>query len=175
MCFFFFFKQKTAYEMRISDWSSDVCSSDLGATTPERIDVRVIACANRDLQDEVAAGRFRADLYYRLSVFPLSTRPLVERPQDIPALAAALILRHAGSRETVPWPDASAIDKLAAHDWPGNVRELENVIQRALLFAAGDTIDASHIVFGRMASVPASAPAAIGAEDRKSTRLNSSH
>src|SRR3546814_9013520 len=103
--------------MRISDWSSDVCSSDLakllralqerevipiGATTPERIDVRVIACANRDLQDEVAAGRFRADLYYRLSVFPLSTRPLVERPQDIPPLAAALILRPAGSRETVP-------------------------------------------------------------------------
>src|SRR3546814_1029713 len=138
--------------MRISDWSSDVCSSDLakllralqerevipiGATTPERIDVRVIACANRDLQDEVAAGRFRADLYYRLSVFPLSTRPLVERPQDIPALAAALILRHAGSRETVPWPDASAIDKLAAHDWPGHVRELENVIQRTEEHPAG--------------------------------------
>src|SRR3546814_3033056 len=101
--------------MRISDWSSDVCSSDLakllralqerevipiGATTPERIDVRVIACANRDLQDEVAAGRFRADLYYRLSVFPLSTRPLVERPQDIPALAAALIFRHADRKST---------------------------------------------------------------------------
>src|SRR3546814_3294211 len=136
MCFFFFFKQKTAYEMRISDWSSDVCSSDLGATTPERIDVRVIACANRDLQDEVAAGRFRADLYYRLSVFPLSTRPLVERPQDIPAPAAALILRHAGPRETVPWPDASAIATLAAHHWPGHVPELENVIQPALLVAA---------------------------------------
>src|SRR3546814_20084925 len=96
------------------------------------------------------SGRFRADLYYRLSVFPLSTRPLVERPEDIPALAAALILRHAGSRETVPWPDASAIDKLAAPDWPGNVRELANVIPRALLFAAGDTIDASHLVFDRI-------------------------
>src|SRR3546814_3250609 len=113
--------------MRIRDWSSDVCSSDL---------VRVIACANRDLQDEVAAGRFRADLYYRLSVFPLSTRPLVERPQDIPALAAALILRHAGSRETVPLPDPPADDKPAAHAWPRHVREPENVNQRALLFAA---------------------------------------
>ncbi len=129
----------------------------VGATTAEAVDVRVIACANRDLQEEVAAGRFRADLYYRLSVFPLATRPLAERKQDIPALAAALILRHAGTRDSVPWPDASAIEKLAAHDWPGNVRELENVIQRALLFAAGDTIDASHIVFDRVAR-PAAAP-----------------
>jgi two-component system response regulator FlrC len=121
----------------------------IGASVPESIDVRVIACANRDLQDEVAAGRFRADLYYRLSVFPLSTRPLAERPQDIPALAATMILRHAGNRSIVPWPDASALDPLLRHDWPGNVRELENVIQRALLFATGDTIDASHIVFDR--------------------------
>jgi two-component system response regulator FlrC len=130
----------------------------IGATTPEAIDVRVIACANRDLQGEVAAGRFRADLYYRLSVFPLATRPLSERPQDIPALAAALVLRHAATRDSVPWPDASAIEKLVAHDWPGNVRELENVIQRALLFAAGDTIDAGHIVFDRIASTAAPAP-----------------
>ena len=121
----------------------------IGATTPQSIDVRVIACANRDLQDEVAAGRFRADLYYRLSVFPLTTKLLAERPQDIPALAATLILRHAGNRQTVPWPDMSAIDLLLRHDWPGNVRELENVVQRALLFAGGDTISAEHIVFDR--------------------------
>jgi two-component system response regulator FlrC len=121
----------------------------IGASTPEKIDVRVIACANRDLQTEVAEGRFRADLYYRLSVFPLSTRPLNERRQDIPALAATMILRHAGNRSSIPWPTAEAIDALTRHDWPGNVRELENVIQRALLFAAGDTIDAGHIVFDR--------------------------
>jgi two-component system response regulator FlrC len=137
----------------------------VGATAAEAVDVRVIACANRDLQEEVAAGRFRADLYYRLSVFPLATRPLAERPQDIPALAAALILRHAGSRDSVPWPDASAIEKLAAHDWPGNVRELENVIQRALLFAAGDTIDASHIVFDRIARAPAATVPQAGEPD----------
>jgi two-component system response regulator FlrC len=116
---------------------------------PQRIDVRVIACANRDLQDEVAAGRFRSDLYYRLAVFPLTTKRLAERRQDIPALAATMILRHAGNRCTIPWPTAEAIDALGRHDWPGNVRELENVIQRALLFAAGDTIDAGHIVFDR--------------------------
>jgi len=121
----------------------------IGASQPVAVDVRIIACANRDLQEEVAAGRFRADLYYRLSVFPLTTRSLADRPQDIPALTAAMILRHAGNRQTIPWPDQEAIDTLMAHDWPGNVRELENVIQRAMLFAAGDTISASHIVFDR--------------------------
>ena len=121
----------------------------LGATQPQSIDVRVIACANRDLQGEVEAGRFRADLYYRLSVFPLATKPLADRPQDIPALAATMILRHAGDRALIPWPTTEAVGALLAHDWPGNVRELENVIQRALLFAGGDTIEASHIVFDR--------------------------
>ncbi len=126
----------------------------LGASVPEAIDVRVIACANRDLQDEVAAGRFRADLYYRLSVFPLTTKPLAERPQDIPALAATLILRHAVGRATIPWPDKGAVAALMQHDWPGNVRELENVVQRALLFASGDTISANHILFDRAAPKP---------------------
>lgn len=121
----------------------------IGATHPVAIDVRVVACANRELQGEVAAGRFRADLYYRLAVFPLETRSLADRPQDIPALAATMILRHAGTRSVVPWPTREAIETLMRHDWPGNVRELENVIQRALLFAAGDTIEASHIVFDR--------------------------
>ncbi|MEO5865514.1 MAG: sigma 54-interacting transcriptional regulator [Sphingomonas sp.] len=137
----------------------------IGATAAEPIDVRVIACANRDLQGEVAAGRFRADLYYRLSVFPLTTRPLAERRQDIPALAATLILRHSENRGTVPWPDQGAIDTLMAHDWPGNVRELENVLQRALLFASGDTICAEHIVFDRPSAtmVPANdQPATLG-------------
>jgi two-component system response regulator FlrC len=123
----------------------------IGATQPVAVDVRVIACANRDLQAEVAAGRFRADLYYRLSVFPLTTKPLAERVQDIPALAATMILRHAGNRQVVPWPSDDAIAALVAHDWPGNVRELENVIQRAMLFCGGDTIEASHIVFDRPA------------------------
>jgi len=131
----------------------------IGATQPVAVDVRVIAAANRDLQAEVAAGRFRADLYYRLSVFPLTTKSLAERPQDIPALAATMILRHAGNRAVVPWPTAEAIALLKAHDWPGNVRELENVVQRALLFAGGATIEAAHIVFDRpVVSTPVAAP-----------------
>ena len=119
----------------------------LGATTPEAVDVRVIACANRDLPAEVEAGRFRADLYYRLSVFPLSTTPLCQRRQDVAALAATMILRHAGRRSVIPWPSQDALDALQGHDWPGNVRELENVIQRALLLAPGDRIEAAQIVF----------------------------
>ena len=126
----------------------------LGAVTPVPIDVRVVACANRDLQAEVAAARFRADLYYRLSVFPLSTKPLCERPADIPALAATMILRHAGTRAVGPGPTTAAIDLLRDHDWPGNVRELENVIQRALLFAGGDRIEASHVLFDRPSAAP---------------------
>ena len=121
----------------------------IGASVPQPIDVRVVACANRDLQAEVAAGRFRADLYYRLAVFPLTTRALADRPQDIPALVATMVLRHAGTRAVVPWPTVEAVDLLMRHDWPGNVRELENVVQRALLFAGGDTIEAAHIVFDR--------------------------
>jgi len=127
----------------------------IGATQPVPVDVRVVACANRDLQAEVAAGRFRADLYYRLSVFPLSTKALAERAQDIPALAATMILRHAGTRATVPWPSDDAIAALMAHDWPGNVRELENVIQRALLFAGNaDVIEPHHILFDRPSAAP---------------------
>ncbi|MBW6524080.1 sigma 54-interacting transcriptional regulator [Sphingomonas sp. RHCKR47] len=132
----------------------------IGATQPVPVDVRVIACANRDLQAEVAGGRFRADLYYRLSVFPLTTKALAERAQDIPALAATMILRHAGARATVPWPSDDAIAALMAHDWPGNVRELENVIQRALLFAGNaEVIEAHHILFDRpVAAVPVTLP-----------------
>lgn len=136
----------------------------IGATQAEAVDVRVVACANRDLQDEVAAGRFRADLYYRLSVFPLTTRALADRPGDIAALAAAMVVRHAGMRGVLPWISDEALAMLGRHDWPGNARELENVIQRALLLGMGDRIEAHDIVFDR-ASVPAvtatSAPQAV--------------
>lgn len=121
----------------------------IGGTSPEKIDVRVIACANRDLQGEVTAGRFRADLYYRLAVFPLATKALAQRPGDIAALTAAMVLRHVGTRSTLPWITCEALDILADHDWPGNVRELENVVQRALLLAPGDVIDADHLIFDR--------------------------
>ncbi|WP_448659852.1 sigma-54 interaction domain-containing protein [Sphingomonas sp. CJ99] len=132
----------------------------IGATAAEPIDVRVIACANRDLQTEVAEGRFRADLYYRLSVFPLATRALADRPGDIAALAAAMVVRHASTRQLLPAISADALELLINHDWPGNARELENVIQRALLLATLDRIEAGDIIFDRPATRRASAPVA---------------
>ncbi|RDC59141.1 uncharacterized protein HME9302_00326 [Alteripontixanthobacter maritimus] len=120
----------------------------LGATKPVPVDIRVIACTNRDLPTEVAEGRFRADLYYRLNVFPLQIEALRSRKGDIAPLAFAMILRHCPAEGAVPFLTEAALAKLAAHAWPGNVRELENVVRRALLLA-GDTlsIDAEHIRF----------------------------
>ncbi|MEL7729632.1 sigma 54-interacting transcriptional regulator [Citromicrobium bathyomarinum] len=120
----------------------------IGATSPIKVDVRVIACANRDLPAEVAAGRFREDLFYRLNVFPMTLNPLAERPGDIAPLAFAMILRHSNKGETVPWLSEAALAVLRSHKWPGNVRELENVIRRALLLAQGrNAIGTEHIVF----------------------------
>lgn len=132
----------------------------IGATHAEAVDVRVVACANRDLQAEVAAGRFRADLYYRLSVFPLSTRALADRPGDVAALAAAMVVRHAAGRASLPWISDEALAMLVRHDWPGNARELENVIQRALLLGMGDRIEPRDIVFDRAGAAPTAAPRA---------------
>ena len=120
----------------------------IGSTQPIKIDVRIIACANRDLPTEVAEGRFRADLFYRLNVFPLTLRPLRERPEDIAPLAFAMMLRHTPASKPLPWLSDNALAMLRLHGWPGNVRELENVVRRALVLAEGkDEITAAQIVF----------------------------
>jgi len=124
----------------------------IGSTRAIKVDVRVIACANRDLPLEVQEGRFRADLYYRLNVFPLSLRPLRDRREDIAPLAFALLLRHAPAGTEVPWLSDEALALLAEHGWPGNVRELENVMRRALLLAGNaPEIGVQHISFDRPA------------------------
>ncbi|MCB2075563.1 MAG: sigma-54-dependent Fis family transcriptional regulator [Novosphingobium sp.] len=130
----------------------------IGSTKAVKVDVRVIACANRDLPTEVAEGRFRADLYYRLNVFPLMTRPLCERPDDIAPLAFALAMRHS-TEDRLPWFTDAAMAMLKLHSWPGNVRELENVIRRALLLAHGKpAIEAEHIIFDSPARLVQSQP-----------------
>lgn len=131
----------------------------IGSTTPIKIDVRIIACANRDLPTEVAEHRFRADLFYRLNVFPLTLRPLRERAEDIAPLAFAMALRHAPAGRPAPWFSDGALAMLKLHGWPGNVRELENVVRRALLLADGSgTIGCGHIQFDQPARLVPSEP-----------------
>jgi two-component system, response regulator FlrC len=123
----------------------------VGAVRPEPIDVRIVACANRDLAGEVAAGRFRADLYWRLNVMPVNLMPLRGRRLDIRAIAAAMVLRHCPAGAPLPFPTAAAMERLAGHVWPGNCRELENVIQRALLLRSGERIEASDLIIDSVA------------------------
>jgi two-component system, response regulator FlrC len=134
----------------------------LGAGSPIQLDVRVVATTNRSLVDEVAAGRFREDLYYRLNVFPLLMPPLRERPLDVIPLAQYLLARAAGrSQSSCPQIEADACELLQAHDWPGNVRELDNVMQRALILHSDGRIRGIDIhlqpVGSRISSTPAPA------------------
>ena len=105
------------------------------------VDVRIIAATNRDLAKEVAGGRFREDLFYRLNVMPLSVPPLRERRDDIPLLAQAFLEKFAEkNRKTVKGFVPLAMDMLVNYDWPGNVRELENAVERAVILLSGDHI-----------------------------------
>lgn len=113
----------------------------VGARKPITLDIRVLATSNRDLAAEVAAGRFREDLYYRLSVFPLAWQPLRERPADIVPLAERLLAKYVKKMNHAPIrlsPQAQM--SLKSHSWPGNVRELDNAIQRALILQQGGLI-----------------------------------
>ncbi|HKR34256.1 MAG TPA: sigma-54 dependent transcriptional regulator [Steroidobacteraceae bacterium] len=117
----------------------------LGARVPVSLDVRVLATTNRNLRGEVAAGRFREDLYYRLNVFPLTTAPLRERRDDVLPLAMHVLNARCRPGERIPALSAEAAHVLLTHAWPGNVRELDNVMQRALILASGPVINAEHI------------------------------
>ncbi|WP_397449084.1 sigma-54-dependent transcriptional regulator [Pseudomonas sp. NA-150] len=115
----------------------------VGGRKPITLDIRVLATTNRDLAGEVAAGRFREDLYYRLSVFPLAWRPLRERTADILPLAERLLVKHVNKMKHAAVrlsPDAQQC--LISYPWPGNVRELDNAIQRALILQQGGVIQA---------------------------------
>ncbi len=111
----------------------------VGGVQPVEVSVRVLSTSARDLPKEIEAGRFREDLFYRLNVVPLTVPPLIERREDIPALAEALMHRSASSKGRSPRPLGNdAIATLQGHDWPGNVWELANVVERLLLTAEGD-------------------------------------
>jgi DNA-binding NtrC family response regulator len=125
----------------------------IGSDRVVEIDVRFIATTNKNLQAEVERGTFRRDLFYRLSVMPVSIPPLRERPGDIPLLAAHFLEASARrSKKVVRAIDPAAMQALCRYAWPGNVRELENVIERAVIVAKGDTItDVERFLTGEAA------------------------
>jgi len=119
----------------------------LGDEQPTRVDVRIVAATNSDLEADVAAGRFRSDLYYRLNVARIQVPPLRDRSEDIPLLArqfASEIAARLGRPRADLEPEAIA--QLRAYSWPGNVRELRNAVERALIFNTGETLDGFDLV-----------------------------
>jgi formate hydrogenlyase transcriptional activator len=113
----------------------------VGSSKTLKVDVRVIAAANRDLQADVASGRFRADLYYRLNVFPIYVPPLRARVEDIPALAQFFMERFARKLgKQLRRIDPATLEMLKAHTWPGNIRDLQNTIERAAIVSQGETL-----------------------------------
>jgi len=127
----------------------------VGGQESLRIDVRVLAATNRDLETMMREGRFREDLFYRLNVVTVTLPPLRERRRDVPLLVEHLLAKYAtelGERGVAP----EALDRLVGHDWPGNVRELENVVQRAMVMATSGVILPEHLPIG-----PVSAAASV--------------
>jgi two-component system, NtrC family, nitrogen regulation response regulator NtrX len=114
----------------------------IGAETSHRVDVRLVSATNRRLEDEVSAGNFREDLFFRLNVFPISLPPLRDRLEDLPALVAHLAER-VRPRQAVTFTPA-AFEALASYSWPGNVRELANLVER-LSILCGPTVDAAAV------------------------------
>jgi len=114
----------------------------LGSSTTIRVDTRILAASNRDLKAEMREGRFREDLWYRLSVFPITVPPLRERSEDIPLLVRSFVAKLAKKLgKSIKAPSSQIIHRLQSYSWPGNVRELANVIERAIIDARGDTLD----------------------------------
>jgi len=113
----------------------------VGGQRRVNVDVRVVSATARDLEEEIAEGRFREDLFYRLNVVPVHLLPLAERREDIPALVEHFAARYAAERR-VPNPEIAeeAIAAMQAYDWPGNVRQLRNIVERTIILAPGDRI-----------------------------------
>jgi two-component system nitrogen regulation response regulator NtrX len=120
---------------------TDQSYTRVGGQRPVKVDVRVLSATSRNLADEIAAGRFREDLYYRLNVVPVRLPPLRERREDIPELVNHFLARFAAERR-IQTPELSkeAMAALQAHDWPGNVRQLRNIIERTLILTPGDRV-----------------------------------
>ena len=140
----------------------------LGSTRTKRVDVRIVAATNRNLEEMVAAGTFRNDLYYRLEVFPVTLPPLRERPEDIPPLVRYFVQKF-GRRmnkriETIP---ADAMTALSRYAWPGNVRELENAVERAVIVTSGPVLRVLVSEFPARAVAPSGGAPTLEATERE--------
>ncbi|RYD63922.1 MAG: sigma-54-dependent Fis family transcriptional regulator [Sphingomonadales bacterium] len=130
-----------ATQGRILRVLTDQSFSRVGGTRVVKVDVRVVSATARNLQDEIAEGRFREDLYYRLNVVPVAIPPLTERREDIPVLIEHFVAHYASGRR-VPTPEVApdAMVALQSYEWPGNVRQLRNIVERTVILAPGDRI-----------------------------------
>jgi DNA-binding NtrC family response regulator len=118
----------------------------VGASRNQKVDVRIIAATNADLQSRIAAGSFRQDLYFRLARYVVTTPPLRERPEDVPVLATHFVRLFAAEMGMkAPVLSPLAVEALQAHTYPGNVRELKNIIERALIESGGGPIRTEHL------------------------------
>ncbi|MEO7814300.1 MAG: sigma-54 dependent transcriptional regulator [Sphingomicrobium sp.] len=125
---------------------TDQSYTRVGGQRPVKVDVRVLSATSSDLAEEIAAGRFREDLYYRLNVVPVRIPSLRDRREDIPDLVAHFLARFAAERRiATPNVSEEAIAALQAHDWPGNVRQLRNIIERTLIMAPGDRVECIEV------------------------------
>jgi DNA-binding NtrC family response regulator len=122
------------------------CFERLGGTATIQVDIRLVAATNRGLRQAVANRRFREDLYFRLSVYPVTIPPLRDRPEDVPVLARYFIERTCADmgRKALTLSDR-ALEMLSSYRWPGNVRELQNALERAVILSDGDTIHPGHL------------------------------
>ncbi len=138
----------------------------LGGRGSLSLDVRVIATTNRTLRSEVAAGRFREDLYYRLNVFPLQLQPLRERRDDVLPIAMQLLSWRVRPGQAIPALSADAAHVLLTYRWPGNARELDNVLQRALILCTGPVVGPEHLELEAIGGLAGDCPVeSIAAED----------
>lgn len=156
-----------ATQARILRVLTDQSFTRVGGTRVVKVDVRVVSATSRDLTEEIAAGRFREDLYYRLNVVPVLLPPLADRREDIPALVLHFLAHYAGERR-VPTPEIApdAMVALQSYEWPGNVRQLRNVVERTIIMAPGDRIGRIELDL-----LPAEVLGSDGSGERNSTTI----
>ncbi|MCH7936884.1 MAG: sigma-54-dependent Fis family transcriptional regulator [Proteobacteria bacterium] len=144
----------------------------VGGSKPVPVDVRILATSNRNIEDEVAKGNFREDLYFRLNVMNLKIPALSERPGDIPVLAEHFVAKYAEANGMPALPITKEVLKmLAGYTWPGNVRELENTMHRAVLLSTGDEIESKTIILGGIEAGGDGTQSAVDGEDGSTAAL----